>query len=352
MIRTISWFTGLLVFAAAAPGPQARAAAPTPNFEEVYQLLRSHLAGVSEGQLNEAAVQGLLASLGPKVTLVDSKSAESTPAGTALVTKSSRLEGDMGYIRVARVEQGLAQAVREAYNKLQGTNQLQGLVLDLRYARGGDYAAAAATADLFVNKPKPLLDWGKGMVKSQEKAHALDLPVAVMVNQQTAAAAEALAAALRETGAGLLLGGRTAGQAMLCQEFPLQDGQWLRIATTPVRLGNGTALSAKGVQPDIPVEVSAKDERAYYTNAFQTASQARAGLSSTNTPGATNQVAARPRFNEAELVRERKQSLGDAVDTLAPAPKIPQEGPQVQDPTLARALDVLKGLAVVRHARS
>src|SRR6185503_15236598 len=97
--------------------------------------------------------------------------------------------------------------------RMASTNSLTGLVLDLRYAGGFDYSAAAATADLFVNAARPLLNWGNGVVSSQEKTNAIQVPVAVLVNGRTAGAAEALAAALRETGSGLILGGKTAGQA-------------------------------------------------------------------------------------------------------------------------------------------
>ena len=131
------------------------------------------------------------------------------------------------------------------------------MILDLRYAAGDDYASAAATAELFVKKDQPLLNWGNGMVRSKEKSDAISLPVAVLVNRQTAGAAEALAAVLRETGAGLILGSRTAGQAMIAQEFPLKNGERLRIATAPIQLGDGSALSAQGLKPDIAVEVAA-----------------------------------------------------------------------------------------------
>src|SRR5207237_8535096 len=125
-----------------------------------------------------------------------------------------------------------------------------------RYAEGYDDAAAAAVADLFISKERPLLNWGSGSSRAKEKADALRLPVAVLVNHQTSGAAEALAAVIRETGTGLILGSRTAGQAAVAEEFPLKNGQRLRIATAPVQLGDGTALSAEGINPDITVQVT------------------------------------------------------------------------------------------------
>ena len=63
------------------------------------------------------------------------------------------------------------------------TNKLEGVVLDLRYAAGDDYASAAATAELFIKKEQPLLDWGTGMVRSKDKSDAISVPVAVLVNR-------------------------------------------------------------------------------------------------------------------------------------------------------------------------
>src|SRR5438477_100862 len=80
------------------------------------------------------------------------------------------------------------------------------LVLDLRFADGRDYKAAANAADRFLSTEQPVLDWDEGTVRSTAKADAIKVPVAVLVNQETGGAAEALAAALRETDAAVLIG--------------------------------------------------------------------------------------------------------------------------------------------------
>src|SRR5207249_8554408 len=104
------------------------------------------------------------------------------------------------------------------------------------------------SADLFLNKERALLNWGNGVVKSKEKKDAITVPIAVLVNSRTAGAAEALAGVLRETGAALILGSQTAGQAMITQEFPLKNGERVRISTAPVQLGDGSTLSSQGIK--------------------------------------------------------------------------------------------------------
>jgi len=356
MIRRgiVSTLIGLLAIFALNAVSGAVAPAEPPDFKEVYDLIRAHVAGLSQPQLDLAAVQALVAALAPKVTLVgDDNEMNATYAPP--LSKTSVYDGEIACLRVGRVAKGLAEAVRKNCESILATNKLKGLVLDLRYASGTDYAAAAGVADLFLSKERPLLDWGNGMVRSKEKTDALTLPVAVLVNHQTSGAAEAVAALLRETGTGLVIGSLTAGQAMIAQEFPLKNGERLRIATSPIQVGEGAALSAEGVNPDIAVQVAPEDERIHYSDAFrslQSTNQlfASPGLSFTNQASSTNR-ARRTRFNEAELVRERRE--GPPLDTdLSPPRETEPEKPVVRDPALARALDLLKGLAVVRQSRS
>lgn len=342
---------GLLAAAApavwAAPD-QAKPPAAAPDFQEVYQLISAHLAGVNSAELNRTAVQALVGALSPAVSLVSAEAEQQNgQANGPLLEKSSLFDGAIAYFRIGRVEDGLAEAIRGAYKEF-ATNQLNGVVIDLRFARGKDYAAAGKTADLFLRAEKPLLDWGSGSIRSTEKTDAIRPPVAVLVNGETACAAEALAAAFRETGAGLIVGGKTAGQAMLAQEYPLKNGQRLRIATTPIKVGEATLMSAQGVKPDLAVEVSRDAERAYLADPFKellTAATANPN-SAANGAAGTNRTR-RPRFSEAELVRERREGLPPDFESSERGGE-ETEKPVVRDPALARALDVLKGLAVVR----
>ncbi len=321
---------------------------PAPDFQEVYDLIRSHLAGVSETDLNRAAVQGLVSALAPRVTLEPGGNQPLELMGGPLIRATNTYDGTVAYLRVSRVEEGLAKVVRDYYRGV-GTNKLSGLVLDLRFVAGNDYAEAADTADLFLAKERPLLNWGNGVAHSKAKSDPIALPVAVLINAQTARAAEALAAVLRETGVALLLGGKTAGKAMIAQEYPLKNGQRLRIATASIQVGETGLLSSQGVKPDINVDVNPADERAYFADAYKELTRTNA-LAAVGQQNLTNR-SRRPRFNEAELVRERRDGFITEFDpSLAPT-EAEAERPLVRDPALARAIDVLKGLAVVRKSR-
>lgn len=354
MMRAGFVLLGLLAVTAAVPRTGVAATNATPSFSEVYQVIQAHLGGTSEAELNRNAVQALVSAFGTKVALITNATGSAAANQGPALSRTNLFDNEIGYIRIKRVDDSLTRSLRDEFARLSGTNELKGLILDLRFAQGSDYAAAAATADLFIGKERPLLNWGGGVIQSKSKSDAITVPVAVLINSRTAAAAEALAAVLRETGSALLLGNRTAGEAMMAQEYPLSDGSRLRIAIAPIDLGDGTAISSQGVKPDISVEVSAQDERAYYTDPFKeiAMNSALAGASAplTNQVQGTNHNGRRVRFNEAELVRERKEGLNPDAD-LPAAKESETDQPTIQDPVLARALDVLKGLALVRQTR-
>jgi len=325
---------------------------PAPDFQEVYDLLKSNLTGVSEAELNRAAVEGLLTNLRGKVSLLEDENSWGSKNAGPSVVKTIVLEQDVAYIRLSHVANGLAQEIESAQRKLSETNTLKGLVLDLRFAAGDDFAAAAAAADLFVAKERPLIDWGAGMAKSKDKPNPIKLPVAVLVNRDTTGAAEALSAILRETGSGLILGTTTAGGAMIAREFTLKNGQKLRIASVPVKLGDGTSLSAQGVKPDIEVAVASVQERAYLEDPYASPPGMKPSVGTTAGADAAIRPVRRQRISEADLVRERREGTNFDQEGFTAVRDREPEKPLIRDPVLARAVDLLKGLALVRRVRS
>jgi hypothetical protein len=334
----------------AAPDQQAL------NFQEVYELLKSNLAGTSEAELNGAAVRGLLDQLAAKVTLVGEVPAALGQASTNALVAATLFDESYGYFRVNRLESGTAREFQALADRFRATNALKGVVIDLRFTGGHEYAAAVALADRFFTSEQELVNWGEGWKRSTSKTNALTLPVAILVNRKTTGAAEALAGMLRHRQVGLLIGTNTAGQASMAKEFALKSGQRLRLAVAPIKVADGKELPFTGIPADIGVDVSPEDELAWYDDAYKvlprsgwsSASTNEAGLVSTNRP-------MRRRVNEAELVRMNRdgQTLDrDPPFTNAPGQTFERPTPVVNDPALVRALDLLKGLAVVQQFRS
>jgi hypothetical protein len=325
--------------------------ADTAEFKEVFELIRAHAAGVNEAELNRAAVDGLLTKLNSKAWIVDAAKATSPETNTSPVSSSALFDENYGYIRIARINSRLPEQFSSALQNLSATNKVKGLVIDLRYAVGNDYDAAAKVADRFLGSEQPLLDWGQGSAKSTDKTNAFRQPVAILINQYTTGAAEALAGVLRQKDVGLLIGTNTAGQASITKDFPLKSGSVLRIATAPVKAGDGEVVER--LKPDIQVDVNPDDERAYFLDAYKALPRMSAsGATGTNIASLTITNKPRKRINEAELVRMLRD--GESPDDEAGKPARPAEPPKpvITDPALARAVDLLKALAVVRHTRA
>jgi hypothetical protein len=185
--------------------------------------------------------------------------------------------------------------------------------------------------------------------------------LAVLVNQGTAAAAEAFAAILHGDDRAILLGATTAGEASISQEFPLKNGQFLRIATSAIKLGDGETISTKGIKPDIQVNVRAEDERSYFANPYKEVATGPGliasfmGDAATNGVGGTNRPVRQHQINEAELMRERRERPGMELEEVPPpmSEKEIENEPQImRDPVLGRALDLIKGIAVINRAQA
>jgi hypothetical protein len=357
-LRRIVPTAGIAVWLLAVTAATADVTNAPPDFKEVYDLIRTHLAGQSDQDLNQAAVQGLLDQLHAKVSLVSGKMDSTGGVSTqeSPLLKSALYDGPIVCLRVGGVTDALADKVASACKASGSSNQLKGIVLDLRYAGGHDYPAAVATADLFISREVPLLDWGNGVVKSKANKDAITLPLVVLVNHQTADAAEALAAILRENAHAVVLGSTTAGEATIGKNYPLKNGQYLRIATAAVKLGNGDTLSAAGLKPDIQINLKPDDEKAYYADPFKLPASVSgiAGNASTNA-SATNRVP-HAHLTEADLIRERKERPGMELTYDEPADgdaaANQTDSPLVRDPVLARALDLVKGISALRQPRT
>lgn len=134
----------------------------------------------------------------------------------------------------------------------------QALVIDLRDNQGGVPAEAAAVLKAFAAKPGPVLEVRSrhagyaSLFAAETRGRFAGLRTAVLVNAGTARAAEAFAAALKETAGAVVIGEKTAGSVSLQRAFSLGDGRGLELTVARMFPPSGVNLEGAGLSPDAP----------------------------------------------------------------------------------------------------
>ena len=151
------------------------------------------------------------------------------------VTRVFLLEEGIAHIKVGNFEQHTARELRDAIEQL-GGRELRGLVLDLRGNPGGVIEAAVQAASFFLESGRRIL-WIEGRDGPQEGLRVPDgadpykFPVAVLIDEKTASAAELVTAALQDNGRAVVLGGTSFGKGIIQSVFSLPEGTALALTT-------------------------------------------------------------------------------------------------------------------------
>jgi carboxyl-terminal processing protease len=170
----------------------------------------------------------------------------------------------IGYIRLGQFTEGSASRMRRALEDLQRQG-VRGLLLDLRYNRGGFVAELNRIADMLLPAGLPIYTTESrrdGRQTQMTRTGPLlnrATPLVVLVNSGTASAGELLAAALQEHGRGTLVGTRTAGAVLVSATFPLPGRAGLSVSIARMTTPRGVVLEGHGLRPHIDVEVTVED---------------------------------------------------------------------------------------------
>lgn len=161
----------------------------------------------------------------------------------------------IGYIRLNQFHAHSAQEMADSLNKLNQKN-IKGIVLDLRDNGGGDFDAAIAIADLFLDDDKVVSDrdYRGNETVYRAEAGSVKLPMVVLVNGNSASASEILSGALKDNKRALLVGEKTFGKGLVQTVFPLRDGGALKLTTKKYFTPDGTDINKIGINPDYVVK--------------------------------------------------------------------------------------------------
>jgi carboxyl-terminal processing protease len=178
------------------------------------------------------------------------------PAATRATAR--RLAGGEAYVRVSSFDAGAADQIRSAITSL-GAAVNAGVIVDLRDTGDGTAEAGIAAARLFVASGTiaTLASRNAAPVKTDAAAGdgALKMPVVLIVSGGTANGAEVFAAALVDNKRASLVGLPTAGLAGVQTLVRLPEGHGLMLTTARYVLADGTPIHARGLRPEVLVEV-------------------------------------------------------------------------------------------------
>ncbi len=186
------------------------------------------------------------------------------------------LESGDGYIKVNNFDTHCARDTIAAIEDLMGQGA-KALIFDLRFNPGGYKHELVEVLDYLLPEG-PLfraVDYqGREEVDYSDGSY-LDVPMAVLVNEDSYSAAEFFAAALQEYDAAVIVGEQTCGKANYQQTFRLSDGSAIAISTGHYQTPNGVTLAGVGVTPDISVEIDQETYLAIYYETLDKAEDAQ-----------------------------------------------------------------------------
>ncbi|MDO4568351.1 MAG: S41 family peptidase [Clostridia bacterium] len=165
-----------------------------------------------------------------------------------------------GYIRIDMFTQNSVSEFEEAIRNLTERG-MKSLVIDLRNNPGGNLDAVVDIADVILPRCDIVSVRGTTAVESRtysSDAASVDLPIAVIVNENSASASELFAAAIQENDAGIVVGMQTYGKGVVQTFLSIESSQgWLKLTTDEYFTPNGNNLDGVGVTPDTVVDIPA-----------------------------------------------------------------------------------------------
>lgn len=166
------------------------------------------------------------------------------------VSYAGILPGEVGYIKLERFSRRAAEEVRSALGELKVGRQLNGVVLDLRDNPGGLLESAVDICEIFVPTGSRIVST-RGRDISAEKVYTSNispsepnLPLAVLINANSASASEVVAGAIQDLDRGVIVGERSFGKGLVQNVFPLAHSTSVKITTARYYTPSGRCIQS------------------------------------------------------------------------------------------------------------
>ncbi len=186
------------------------------------------------------------------------------------------LDGQIGYIKIANFDTRCAEETNAAMDELIAQDA-KALIFDVRNNGGGYKNELVKVLDKIL--PEGILfqseDYQGSKQIDRSDADCIDLPMAVLVNQDSYSAAEFFAAAIQEYNWGTVVGMKTVGKGNFQTAFTLSDGSMLNLSIGKYYTPQGRSLTDTGITPDVEIALSDEDGAKLYYGQLEKADDAQ-----------------------------------------------------------------------------
>ncbi len=179
--------------------------------------------------------------------------------------ESAMLEGNIGYISLFEFAGDCRTAFGEAVAQLSGQG-MQSLIIDLRDNPGGWVDDAVAIADMFLDEGAVYYSEDRQGQRSYTYATPgkMDIPVVVMLNENSASASEVLAGALQDHQAATVVGVTSYGKGVIQYVLPVgENGAGMQLTVAQYFTPNGNQVHEKGITPNVEAALPEGDNGMY-----------------------------------------------------------------------------------------
>ena len=256
-----------------------------------------------------------------------------------LTAARSRLQGDTVVLRVTTFNDQtypqMADGLKKQIEAAGGPDNVNGVVLDLRYNPGGLLTQAIRVADAFLEKGEIVSTRGRDPADGDRyNAKPGDLaegkPLVVLINGGSASASEIVAGALQDHRRAIVVGTKSFGKGSVQTVMPLRGDGAMRLTTARYYTPSGRSIQSLGVSPDIVVEQprrSPNAEEEEDNRPSRSEADLRGSLDNDSlSPDEIEQIEAdRAKADAAAALREEDYQLAYAIDILTGLSKL---GPQ------------------------
>ncbi|MBL8888605.1 MAG: S41 family peptidase [Planctomycetaceae bacterium] len=178
-------------------------------------------------------------------------------------TKLVDASNGIGYIKLSNFQKNTPADFDRAVAQLRQQG-LRSLILDLRDNPGGALDAAVAIVDRFITRGTIVSTKGRNLAENMtysaaQTSYIGNLPLIVLINENSASASEILAAAIADHKRGTIIGQRSFGKGVVQTIFPLTSGRGgIRLTTAEYFAPSGRRVEMQGVAPDLAVQTTAR----------------------------------------------------------------------------------------------